>query len=97
MSKKEDNMIISYIRRSLLNLAKQFLCIIKKIEYKYQYKALLQLIGDEDFDVVNNSNEIPFGKKIIFIIPGMLTYIGGHISILRLGTILHRHGYEVTY
>jgi O-antigen biosynthesis protein len=40
---------------------------------------------------------IPAGGSIAFVIPPLERFSGGHTSVLRLGTWLHRFGYAVTY
>lgn len=68
--------------------------ILKRIIYLNKKKNN-RIYNQLDFDEIINS-PIEEIKRIIFIIPGMLKYSGGHTSILRLGTQLSKK-YVVEY
>ncbi|MFC1856751.1 glycosyltransferase family 4 protein [Thermodesulfobacteriota bacterium] len=51
-----------------------------------------------DTPSIQEQNLVPKGSyRIAFIIHGMVRYSGGHTSMLRLGSYLHRFGNEVSY
>lgn len=73
--------------------------LIKKYEQIINFyikKRIFSIVRDEDFKPV--CNEKPKNKKkILFVIPGMRPYSGGHTSILRLAFHLHKLGHEIAY
>lgn len=68
--------------------------ILKRILYRYKQKNN-KIYDKLDFDEIINT-PIKEVKRIIFVVPGMVKYSGGHTSILRLGTQLSKK-YEVEY
>ena len=54
------------------------------------------ILSAVDFKKVENiaPNKI---ETIMFVLPGMMAYSGGHTSVLRLGTSLVKKGYNVRY
>lgn len=49
-----------------------------------------------DFERINNT-PLDSCKTVAFVVPTLLSFSGGHTSILRLGTYLSNFGYEVSY
>jgi len=81
MKKLKD--LASFIRFEYdLLVLKRVSKIISQIEHGYCVKQYLP-VKDQ--------------YKIAFIVPGMVSYSGGHTSILRLGTLLSQLGHDVYY
>lgn len=73
---------------------------LKKMNYirkqKVQKKMMSDIFSVAEFSKVENQKPEAI-KSIIFVLPGMMAYSGGHTSVLRLGTSLVDRGYNVSY
>lgn len=69
---------------------------IQRVRQINMQTHIRELIEDEDFKKIENLKPVS-KNKIAILVWGMLPYSGGHTSILRLGTQLVHHGYEVSY
>ena len=69
---------------------------IRTVRQGRRTQRLSALLDGEDFAPIVN-HTLGRIRSIVFIIPGMGAYSGGHTSILRCGTALAKHGYRVYY
>lgn len=63
---------------------------------RHERKIITDILSQEDFKLINNKKTKKIGN-IIFVVPELLPFAGGHTSILRLGTKLAEKGYSVIY
>lgn len=63
---------------------------------RHERKIITDILSQEDFKLINNKKTKEIGN-IIFVVPELLPFAGGHTSILRLGTKLEEKGYSVIY
>lgn len=63
---------------------------------RYERSKVNNICQYEDFQLCNNIAPKHI-KKIAFIIPALIPYSGGQTSILRLGTLLSKDGYDISY
>lgn len=63
---------------------------------KLQKEMMDNILSAVDFTEVNNVVPKKI-ESIMFVLPGMMAYSGGHTSVLRLGTALEKKGYKVRY
>lgn len=73
---------------------------LRRVNYirkqKIQKESMSAILSAVDFKKVENiaPNKI---ETIMFVLPGMMAYSGGHTSVLRLGTSLVKKSYNVRY
>ena len=73
---------------------------LRRVNYirkqKIQKESMSAILSAVDFKKVENiaPNKI---ETIMFVLPGMMAYSGGHTSVLRLGTSLVKKGYIYFY
>ncbi len=70
--------------------------IYKNRRFLKEYSNTVAMLDDEHFCFENNPPPLNV-KSVLFVIPEILPYYGGHTSILRLGTALAESGFEVAY
>ncbi|MEN8078656.1 hypothetical protein ABFP60_16945 [Clostridioides difficile] len=63
---------------------------------KIQKDMMNNILSAVDFTEVENIVPKKI-ESIMFVLPGMMAYSGGHTSVLRLGTALEKKGYKVRY
>lgn len=68
-----------------------------KLNYFFNEYKIIQSVKIEENKYLNQKLDKKDKYKIAFIIPGMLSFGGGHTGILRLGTYLEEAGHEVFY